>query len=53
VDTRSVSRSRPSSTSIITDVVVATGLVSDATSKIVSTVIGSIDGTSARLPMAA
>ena len=44
VATRSVSRIRPSSTSFITLVVVATTLVSDARSKIVSSVIGSADG---------
>ena len=40
-DTRSLSRILPCSTSIITLVVVATTLVSDARSKMVSSVIGS------------
>ena len=48
--TGSLSRIWPFSTSIITAVVVATTLVSDARSKIVSSVIGSRSGTSARLP---
>ena len=43
--TGSVRRRRPSSTSIITAVVVATTFVSDARSKIVSSVIGSRAGT--------
>ena len=38
--------------SFITLVVVATTLVSDATSKIVSSVIGSRDGSTARAPIA-
>ena len=46
------SRMRPSSTSIMTAVAVATTLVSDARSKIVSTVIGSGCGTTARRPNA-
>ncbi len=50
--TRSLSRILPSSTRIITLVVVATTLVREATSKIVSSVIGSTEGTSARLPIA-
>ena len=48
--TGSVSRTFPSSTSIITAGVVATTFVSDATSKIVSSVIGSRAGTTARSP---
>jgi hypothetical protein len=52
VATRSTSRSLPCSISIITLVVVATTLVSDARSKTVSSVIGSRDGTCARLPIA-
>ena len=43
---------RPSSTSFITLVVVATTLVSEARSKIVSSVIGSGDGRTARWPNA-
>ncbi len=43
-------RSFPSSNSFISDGVVAMTLVSDATSKMVSTVIGSRAGTSARWP---
>ena len=50
VATRSFSRIRPSSTSIITLVVVATTLVTDAMSKTVSSVIGSACGTSDRMP---
>ncbi len=50
--TGSVRRMRPCSTSIITDGVVATTLVSDARSKIVSMVIGSADGCTARWPYA-
>ena len=46
------SRTRPSSTSIITAVVVATTFVSEARSKIVSTVIGSLAGSTARRPNA-
>ena len=52
VDTRSLSLMRPSSTSFITLVVVATTLVSDARSKIVSSVIGSGAGSTARRPIA-
>jgi hypothetical protein len=51
--TGSFSRIRPCSTSCITLVVVATTLVSDATSKMVSSVIGSGDGSTARRPNAA
>ena len=51
-DTGSLSRIRPSSTSFITLVVVATTLVSEARSKIVSSVIASAAGRSARCPMA-
>ena len=43
---------RPCSTSRITAVVVATTLVNEARSKIVSIVIGSADGTTARCPYA-
>ena len=43
---------RPSSTSVITLVVVATTLVSEATSKIVSSVIASRAGARARSPKA-
>ena len=52
VATRSFRRILPSSTSIITVVVVATTLVSDARSKIVSSVIGSDEGSTARCPNA-
>src|SRR6185436_3787364 len=52
VATGSVSRTRPPSTSVITLVVVATTLVSDARSKIVSSVIASAAGATARLPNA-
>ena len=51
-DTGSFSRIRPSSTSFITLVVVATTLVSEARSKIVSSVIGSGAGATARRPIA-
>ncbi len=44
VATGSVSRMRPSSTSIMTAGAVATTLVIDAKSKIVSSVIGSVAG---------
>ena len=50
--TRSFSPILPSSTRIITLVVVATTFVSDARSKIVSGVMGSGDGTTARWPIA-
>src|SRR5690242_4147110 len=50
--TRSFSRTLPSSSSFITLVVVATTFVSDARSNIVSSVIGSTDGTRARCPTA-
>ncbi len=50
VATGSVSRMRPSSTSIMTAGVVATTFVSDARSKIVSRVIGSGEGSIARRP---
>ncbi len=50
--TGSASRSLPSWTRSITDGAVATVLVRDARSKIVSTVIGSTDGATARFPKA-
>ncbi len=50
--TRSFSRIFPSSTSFITLGVVATTLVSDARSKIVSSVMGSTAGSTARRPKA-
>ena len=53
VATRSFSRIVPSSTSFMTLGVVATTLVSDARSKIVSSVIGSSTGSTARCPKAA
>ena len=49
---RSVSRSFPSSIRIMTEVAVATGLVSDAMSKTVSRVIGSDAGPTTRRPAA-
>ena len=49
---RSVSRSLPSSIRIMTDVAVATGLVSEAMSKTVSRVIGSGVGPTTRRPAA-
>ena len=48
--TGSASRTLPASTSVITDVAVATTLVSEARSNTVSTVIGSGLGTRARWP---
>ena len=51
-DTRSLRRIRPSSTSFITLVVVATTLVSDARSNTVSSVIASGAGATARRPIA-
>ena len=48
--TLSFSRNLPSSNSFMSDGVVATTLVSEAQSKIVSTVIASSFGTIARLP---
>ena len=50
VATRSFSLIFPSSTSIITLVVVATTFVTDAMSNTVSSVIGSTCGTSDRMP---
>ena len=50
--TGSVSRTVPCSTSRMTAVVVATTLVSEARSKIVSSDIGSASGTTARRPNA-